>query len=62
MTTRVIEQTLSVPFAYPVVFTDHVFTPENRALLDALCRPGETLRRRAAVFFWMKMSRALFPG
>lgn len=48
--TRILEQKLSVPFEFPVVFTDHVFASENPALRDAMDRLRENRRHRAAVF------------
>ena len=36
-----IEQHLSVPFDFPVIFTDHVFAVENPAIHDAISRLGE---------------------
>jgi 3-dehydroquinate synthase len=48
--TRIIQQTFSVGFDYPVVFTRDVFAPGNSALLEVLRRKGESRRFRAAVF------------
>lgn len=59
--TRVIGQRLSVPFEFPVVFTDHVFAPENPALADTLDRLREPGRRRAAVFVDENVAR-VFPA
>jgi 3-dehydroquinate synthase len=42
-----VDQRLAVPFEYPVVFTDHVFAPENAALHSALNRLGESRPPRA---------------
>jgi len=44
-------QRFSVPFEFPVVFTEGVFDPENPVLRDALCRIEPRKRHRAAVFF-----------
>ncbi len=41
---------LSHPIAYPVVFTENVFDPDNRALVDALDRLKENRVHRAMVF------------
>lgn len=43
-------QRFSVPYEFPVVFTEGVFDPENTALREVLCRlePG---KRHRAVFF-----------
>ena len=43
-------QRFSVPYEFPVVFTEGVFDPENPALRDALCRL-EPAKRHRAVFF-----------
>ena len=49
-TPHIVQQKISVPFDFPVVFTHHVFAAENRALLDAICRLGEERRHRAMVY------------
>ena len=49
-TPHIVHQKLSIPFDFPVVFTHHVFAPENRTLLDSLCRLGEERRHRAMVY------------
>ena len=49
-TPHIVSQKISVPFDFPVVFTHHVFAPENMALLDALCRLGEERRHRVMVY------------
>ncbi|MEA3188706.1 MAG: hypothetical protein QOD99_2536 [Chthoniobacter sp.] len=46
----IIEQKLNVPFEFPVIFTDDVFSPENLTLANALDRLREAGRRRAAVY------------
>ena len=43
-------QRFSVPYEFPVVFTEGVFDPENSALRDVLCRL-EPSKRHRAVFF-----------
>jgi 3-dehydroquinate synthase len=43
-------QRFSVPYEFPVVFTEGVFDPENLALRDALCRIEPHKRHRAVVF------------
>ena len=58
--TRIIEQKLSVPFDFPVVFTDHIFAPENRALAETLDRLRESQSASRGSVMWMKMSRAFF--
>jgi 3-dehydroquinate synthase len=43
-------QRFSVPYEFPVVFTEGVFEPENPALRDVLCRL-ESAKRHRVVFF-----------
>lgn len=43
-------QRFSVPYEFPVVFTEGVFDPENPALRDVLCRLEPTKRHRVVVF------------
>jgi 3-dehydroquinate synthase len=43
-------QRFSVPYEFPVVFTEGVFDPENSALRDVLCRL-EPAKRHRVVFF-----------
>jgi len=43
-------QRFSVPYEFPVVFTEGVFDPENTALRDALCRLEPHKRHRVVVF------------
>lgn len=43
-------QRFSVPYEFPVVFTEGVFDPENTALREVLCRL-EPAKRHRAVFF-----------
>ncbi|HWB59964.1 MAG TPA: 3-dehydroquinate synthase, partial [Chthoniobacteraceae bacterium] len=45
-----IDQKLSVPFEFPVYFTNDVFAPTNTVLLDVLNRPHEDAPHRAMVF------------
>lgn len=43
-------QRFSVPYEFPVVFTEHVFDPENPALRDVICRLEPGKRHRVIVF------------
>ena len=43
-------QRFSVPYEYPVVFTEGVFDPDNPALREVLCRL-EPAKRHRVVFF-----------
>ncbi len=43
-------QRFSVPYEFPVVFTEGVFDPENPALRDVLCRLEPAKRHRVVVF------------
>jgi 3-dehydroquinate synthase len=43
-------QRFSVPYDFPVVFTEGVFDPENPALRDVLCRLEPAKRHRVVVF------------
>jgi len=45
-----LDQHLVVPFDYPVIFTDHVFSPDNAALHTALLRLGEPRPPRAMLY------------
>ncbi len=49
-TTQTHWQRFSVPFEFPVVFTEGVFDPENTALRDVLCRREPTKRHRVVFF------------
>jgi 3-dehydroquinate synthase len=49
MNTRV-DQRIVVPFEFPVLFTDHVFSPDNAALHSALHRLDEPGPRRAMLY------------
>lgn len=55
MNTRV-EQRLVVPFDFPVVFTDHVFSPDNAALSSVLNRLKE--RREPRVMLYVDSNAA----
>ena len=44
-------QRFSVPYEYPVVFTEGVFGPDNPALREVLCRLEPAKRHRVVVFF-----------
>jgi len=43
-------QRFSVPYEFPVVFTEGVFDPENTALREVLCRYEPAKRHRVVVF------------
>ena len=43
-------QRFSVPYEFPVVFTEGVFDPENPVLRDVLCRLEPAKRHRVVVF------------
>ncbi len=43
-------QKFSVPYEFPVVFTEGVFDPDNTALRDVLCRIEPTKRHRVVFF------------
>jgi 3-dehydroquinate synthase len=45
-----IDQRIAVPFEFPVVFTDHVFSPDNAALHSVLHRLKETGATRAILY------------
>jgi len=45
-----VDQRLVVPFEFPVIFTDHVFSPDNAALHSALSRLGEGRPPRAMLY------------
>jgi len=45
-----VDQRLAVPFEFPVVFTDHVFSPENAALHSVLTRLNEERPPRAVLY------------
>lgn len=46
----IIRQQFQVPFEFPVVFTDHVFAPENRVLVETLDRLAEKRRHRVVIY------------
>ena len=56
-----IDQRLAVPFDFPVIFTDGVFSPENSALLGALTRLDETHPPRA-ILYLDAGAQAAIPG
>ena len=43
-------QRFSVPYEFPVCFTENVFDPRNPVLVDALCRLEKDRRHRCVVF------------
>jgi 3-dehydroquinate synthase len=45
-----VDQRLNVPFDYPVIFTDHVFSPDNSALHSVLLRLNEDRPLRALIY------------
>ena len=45
-----VEQRIVVPFDFPVIFTDHVFSPDNAALHSALDRLNDPGPRRAMLY------------
>jgi 3-dehydroquinate synthase len=45
-----IDQKLSVPFEFPVIFTSHLFDPANRVLVDEIDRFTERVPHRTMVF------------
>jgi 3-dehydroquinate synthase len=45
-----VDQRLAVPFEFPVIFTDQVFSPDNSALHSAFRRLNETLPPRAMIY------------
>jgi 3-dehydroquinate synthase len=50
MTDRFYHQSFAASFDYPVVFTQDLFDPANRAFVDAATRLGESQTHRAIVF------------
>jgi len=54
-------QRFSVPYEFPVVFTEGVFDPENPALRDVLCRLEPAKRHRVVVFVDDGLSSARAP-
>lgn len=54
----VYEQSISVPFTYPVYFTRNLFALKNPELAEALGRLGEKRKARAAVFIDSGVSTA----
>jgi 3-dehydroquinate synthase len=47
--TRAIEQSIQVPYTYPVLFTRDIFDPRNRMLADVCARDGADRIRKALV-------------
>lgn len=47
---RTIHQQISVHWEFPVVFTHHLFTPQNPTLIQTIQRLGEPRRHRAVVY------------
>lgn len=47
---RTYHQQISVSWAFPVVFTHHLFSPANPVLLETVTRLGENRRHRAVVY------------
>ena len=45
-----IDQKFSVPFEFPVIFTNGIFDPSSTVLLDTINRPAEEAPHRAMVF------------
>lgn len=43
-------QRFSVPFEFPVVFTENIFDPNNTALRDVICRIEPAKRHRVIIF------------
>jgi 3-dehydroquinate synthase len=56
--TRTVRQQISVSWEFPVIFTHHLFAPENATLAATLDRLGEQRRHRAMVFIDEQVSRA----
>lgn len=53
-----IEQKISVPFAFPVVFTDHIFAQDNPVLVEVMNRLREGRQHRAMAFVDENVRRA----
>jgi len=49
-TPRIYNQQITVNWDFPVVFTNHIFSPENQVLKDTMGRLGERRRHRAIVY------------
>ena len=45
-----VDQRIVVPFDFPVIFADHVFSAQNAALHEALVRLGDAARPRAMLY------------
>jgi len=59
--TQLLVQRFSVPLEYPVYFTREVFSPQNRALADAICRL-DPRRRQRCLFVVEERVAELWPG
>jgi 3-dehydroquinate synthase len=59
--TRIIEQSIQVPYTYPVLFTRDVFAPDNEMLADVCARDGADRTRKALVVVDAGVAEA-FPG
>jgi 3-dehydroquinate synthase len=59
--TTTLIQRFSVPFEFPVCFTEDLFDPENRTLVDALCHLEPDKTHKAVIFLDDGLARAL-PG
>ena len=59
--TRVIEQSIQVPYTYPVLFTRDVFHPDNELLAEVCARDGAARVRKALVVVDAGVAQA-YPG
>src|SRR5687768_10476614 len=59
--TRVIEQSIQVPYTYPVLFTRDVFDPGNEVLADVCIRDGAARIRKVLVVIDAGVAQA-YPG
>lgn len=59
--TRVIEQSIQVPYTYPVLFTQDVFHPDNEILADVCARDGVDRTRKVLVVVDAGVAQA-YPG
>ncbi len=57
--TTTLMQRFSVPFEFPVSFTENLFDPENPTLVDALCRLEAKKTHRAVIFLDDGLARTL---
>jgi 3-dehydroquinate synthase len=58
---RTLNQTISVPFEYPVIFTRNVFSPGNTVLVELINRRQEPLPHRCVVFIDANVVAAIPP-